>query len=89
MVTGGVASVDKWVCNLTLIDLQDLARLLDKPIEEIFSGQSKAKHAKSGGPDLGLVPPPPPGPEAPKAASQHHANDQPRWESQLQNQKVA
>ena len=86
-----VASVEKGVYNLTLIDLIDLARFLDKPIEEIFSGQSKAKHAAGDGPNLGVVPHPSSSPQTPKVnpSPQHQASGQPRWEPRLQNQKVA
>lgn len=84
-----VASVEKGVYNLTLVDLQDLARFLDKPIEELFSGQSKAKHAPSNGANPGVVPHPSRTTPASEAAPQHQASGQPRWEPQLQNQKVA
>lgn len=64
-----IASVEKGIYNLTLTDLQDLARFLEKPIEEILNGQSKTEHAPSNGPNLVVVPTPNKGLGTPSVSS--------------------
>ena len=50
-----LATAEKGLYNLTLTDVQDIARFLGQPIEEVLSGQSKAKHAPSDGANLVVV----------------------------------